>query len=94
MEKEVAQVLQCSLHGSSITKVQWSWRCPQLSPSGRGAWSQGMEAAGTQGGPWGVRRALHRCREIHLGTEPERQRTAVEKIWAATGVKGNHGGGG
>lgn len=57
-------------------------------------WSQGMEASGTQGGPWGMRRALHRCREIDLGTKPERQRTAVEKIWAATGVKGNHGEGG
>lgn len=41
-----------------------------------------------------MRRAVHRCREIDLGTKPARQRTAVEKIWAATGVKGNHGEGG
>lgn len=95
MEREEVQVLQCSLHGSRSTKVQWSWRCLELSLSGRGTrdctGSQGVEAAGTQGGPWGVRRALHRCREIDLGTKPARQRTAVGKIWAATGVKGNHG---
>lgn len=32
--------------------------------------------------------------EIDLGGKPARQRTAVGKIWAATGVKGNSGEGG
>lgn len=29
------------------------------------------------------------CREIDLGTKPARQRTAVGKIWAATGAERN-----
>lgn len=55
MEREEVQALRCSSYGSRTTKAQQSWRCPELSPSGRGAtgctdpWAQGLEAAGKVG---------------------------------------------
>jgi len=98
MERAEVQALLCSPHGSRTTKTQRSWRCPKLPPPSRGAggctdpYAQGLEAAGKVGlkedlGERGG--SLHRCRETDLGAKPARQRTAVRKIWAATGVKGN-----
>lgn len=103
MEREEVQALLCSPHGSRITKVQRSWRCPELPPSGRGTgsctdpWAQGLEAAwkvGLKEDLGELVGSLHRCRKIDLGAKPARQRTAVGKIWAVTGVKGNSGEGG
>lgn len=55
MEREEVRALRCSAHVSRTTKAQRSWRCPELSPSGRGAggcsgpWALGLKAAGKVG---------------------------------------------